>query len=357
MSNFKDAIKTPLEMARHAVAVHQELKTSSLPEYTASTRLNPVVLIDKQLTVLEDTALPNILQTMGGIFAAHYLQAVKIATSGDLRNVDTIKLLDQFSTDRDLSGGSVISGLKGWGVNVSTESADCKLQMDWGMEAKGDAVNDVQAHVNLAIGRLLHVTIGVGDAATTIPVSLVLNPRIIASNALPNVLSMNDDDTTFMGRYHKWRSGEIESFLDYALALDIIEKDKKALLSDGDGLYTEARAKKTRGFFSTILSDKKSMNTASTMAVISKSTAEELELALRGKLKKSRTREKYFKDTNSMMLVVVDMRAERLKIYQRGISDHGIYTFGDIEDNSKKSGAMDISSILKAYKLGDAPSL
>jgi hypothetical protein len=139
--------------------------------------------------------------------------------------------------------------------------------------------------------------------------------------------------------------------------LDLIERDKKALLNDDSGLYIEARRNKTKGFFATLLTGDVSLNSASAMAVITKRTAEELELAIKGKLVRAGDRDAYFKATNSMMLVVVDTMAERLSIYQRGISEYGMYTFTDIKDHSKKSGAVDIGSILKAYKLGEAPSL
>mgnify|MGYP000383280115 CR=1 FL=1 len=353
----KQNAETLLKRVQQVQSLAHELESSSLPEYTAGTRLSPVVLVDKALTLVEDTTLPNILQTMVSIYSAHYLQAVAIAT--DVEGVNTMKLLDQFSTDRDLLGG----GAAGRGYmdmwdkykNSSKLPSPNKLSGTMpSLEAKDD---DLQGHVNLAIGRLLHVKIGVGQQSTTIPVSVVLNPRVINSNDLPGVMAMVDADTTIMGRYHKWRSGEIESFMDYVFALDLIEKDKKALLSDDSGIYKQARTKKTKSLFKTLVTGKKSLNTASTMAVITNSTAVELELALKGRLNNARDRHRYFDATNSMMLVVVDPRRERLTIYQRGIANPGTYTFTDIEDHGSKGSSMDISSILKAYKLGESPSL
>jgi hypothetical protein len=290
---------------------------------------------------------------MVSIYSAHYLQAVALTTN--IQGINTMKLLDQFSTNADINAGNIGSGWLDFAEmnGIGTESA--KLPMYKPSTEARD--NDLQGHVNLAVGRVLHVKVGDNKNSITIPVTVVINPRVINSDVLPSTLAMVETDTSVMGRYHKWRSGEIESFIDYIFALDLIENDKKALLNDTSGVYKEAREKKSKSLFKSLVTGKKTLNTASTMAVITTAVAEELELAIKGRLSNFRDREKYFRATNSMMLVVADTRRERLQIYQRGISEHGTYTFTDIEDAGSKSNSMDISSILKAYKLGESPSL
>lgn len=346
---------TLLEQVHKIQEVVREMGSSSLPEYTSPTRLSPVVLIDKSLTVYEDETLKNILQTMVAIYSAHYMQAVMINTN--VQGINTMRLLDQFSTDRDINAAGIGAG---WADLINAVGESNKLDFIKfvpGREARTPTDDSLQGHVNLAIGRLLYVKIGVDKCSITIPVSVIINPRVIDSGVLPNVLAMVDTDTSFIGRYHKWRAGEIESFMDFALALDLIEKDRKAMSSNDSDIYKEARAAKTKSLFKTLITGRSSLNTASTMAVISTGVAEELELAIKGRLKNPRDRHKYFVATNSMMLVVVDNRRERLTIYQRGIAEYGTYTFMDVEDYNKKSSTGDISSILKAYKLGESPTL
>ena len=350
---------SPLEAVQQVLSIAREMGPSSLPEYTTPTRLQPVVLIDKSLTYVDDDSLPNILQTMLSIFTAHYLQAISLSTT--INGIRTVELLDQFATERSLrisaGGGGYADKVHAMG-ELGNESHKLHMYPDTpALEARSNDSEYLQDHVNLAIGRLVHVELGVGLERITIPVTVSVNPRVIASSALPGVLTMVDQDTSVVGRYHKWRAGEINSFVDYIFALDLIEQDKHALLNDSSGIYNEARSRKTKGFFATLLSGRKSLNTASTMAVINKQTSEELELALKGRLSKPNVRNKYFVATNSMMLVVADPRSERLTIYQRGISNAGTYTYSDISNHSKKAGALDIASILKAYKLGNEPTL
>lgn len=351
MSKFNITDKSPLEVVQNVMSLSRDYSTQSLSEYTSPTRLSPIVLIDKALTFIEDDSLQNILQTINAIYSAHYLQAVAIATN--IEGINTVQLLDQFATNRNLATGGVLSGYLG---NEEREEGNSKLFMYPNMEA-GESDNNLQQNVNLAIGRLLHVKIGVGDKSVTIPINVVLNPLVINSDVLPSVLAMTEQDTGFINRYHQWRSGEIESFTDYIFALDLIENDRKALLNDENGVYKEARLRKSKGMFATILTGRVSLNNASSMAVVTKQTGEALEVALKGKLKNRKVINAYFNGTNSMLLVVVDVRKERLKIYQRGISEVGTYTFSDIVSASTKTNGMDITSILKAYKLGDSPSL
>lgn len=61
---------------------------TSLPEVTQATRLTPIVLIDKSLTLADDDALTNILQTMLSIYTAHYLQAVSLTNT--IKGVSTL---------------------------------------------------------------------------------------------------------------------------------------------------------------------------------------------------------------------------------------------------------------------------
>ena len=347
--------KTPLEMVQLITSLAREASASSLPEFTAATRLTPMVLIDQTLTRGDDDALQNILQTLASIYAAHYLQAIRIA---DTAGISTVELLDQFATNRTVTGGGIGSGYMEKAARAGMESLAMGKLPDYtqvGLESRDD--NRLNEHVNLAIGRLLNVPLTVGERTITMPVSLTINPHVVSTEAIPSVLADIDTDTSYTARFHKYSSGEIDSFMDYLFGLDLIENDKKALMNDETGIYSEARKRKAEGRWKSLLTGRKSINQASTMAVITTAAAEELELSLKGRLKSGRTREKYFETTNSMLLAVVDPRMERLTIYQRGIDEYGMYTYRDIENNGSKSGAVDVGSILKAYKLGDAPTL
>jgi len=225
--------------------------------------------------------------------------------------------------------------------------------------AKGGNLTDtLNSQVNMAIGRVVEVVFKTGEKSSiNVLVNVLLSPILVSQDTLPNLMMLAGEDQSYVGRFHKWRAGEIESFVDYALALDIIERDRKALLTDETGLYRKAREDKTKGFLKSLITRNHRYNIASAMSLISKATAENIELILKGRLSSERTRDLYFKTTGSMMLVVADPTAERVVIYQRGISEFGVYTYSDLKQYGKKTGGGEIESILKAYKLGERPSL
>jgi len=218
-------------------------------------------------------------------------------------------------------------------------------------------IHNIMDDSNLSVGKILDVKLVQGDQTITMPVSVVLNTKVIESDDFVSICKVNHQDKTFMGRWHKWRSGEISFIKDYLLCLDLIEADKKALLADKTHSLLSMRSKRYKGVMATLLSGYASPNAVSTMIIISKDTANKVEITMRGSFKSHTVREKYFDSNSTMMLVVVDTKMERFTIYQRGISDYSEYTLDDIKHNDKKPNGVDIDSVLKAYQLGNAANI
>ena len=97
-------------------------------------------------------------------------------------------------------------------------------------------------------------------------------------------------------------------------------------------------------------------STASNLVVISTDTIASLEMQINGKMSDFKTREKVFKDTYIMLMCVVDKQWDRITIYSRGIHLATEVGIKDLKAANKGSGP-DVSDILKAYQLGNHPSL
>lgn len=361
-----NTLSTPLEVASRLSEMIRSVKSDSLPEYTAPTRLTPIVLIDKKVLDVDTGMVKALLQTLLSIYSAHYLQAINLELN--VGSVNVIRLLDKFSTDRDilraagnstylsmesfLGGGSVLPRF------TQQQDAETNQNKEFGPgEKNSDSITSIIDESNLAVGKLIEVKVYSGEHSVSIPVNITVVPKSISSDELVNITSANSIDKTMKSRWHSWRSGEIRFIKDYLLNLDLIEADRKALLADKTGSMLANRSRRTKGIVAALMSGQASPNAVSTMVVVSKSTAEQMEFALKGKLKSSHTRDEYFKSNVSMMLVVVDTVMERFTIYQRGIDQAGTYTLDDIKNNGRKSGVPDIESIMKAYKMGEAPTL
>ncbi len=369
---FTDDYITPLAMAQQIANSVSTLKNVSLPEYTKSTRLSPIVLIDKNVLIIEPKQITALLQTVLSIYSAHYLMAVNI--SMNVGNVKVMRLLDQFSTDRSiLNAASNSMWLSAEAIDSNSTqfpSINQSISMEFigssQMEPLGGGTktidNDKTLHTitddsNLSVGKLLDVKVSQGEYTTTIPVLITLNTKLIEGDDFVAICNANSIDKSMSGRWHQWRSGEISAIKDYLLCLDIIEADKKALLADKTHSLLGSRSKRYKGVIATLLSGYASPNAVSTMVIISKETANKVELTIRGSLKNHHVRDKYFESNSTMMLVILDTKMERFTIYQRGIADYREYTLEDIKHNDKKPNGVDIDSVLKAYQLGNVANI
>lgn len=370
---------TPLEVASQIANIISTQQNPSLPEYTKSTRLSPTVLIDKTVMTLEAKQINALMQTMLSIYSGYYLTAVNLTMN--VGNINVIRLLDQFSTDRSLlsSAGNSI-----WWGNEDIGLENMTMLPDFSMEAVAvnvpdsllnsniphipnarlnkpydnkDNIHNITDESNLAVGKLLEVKLVSGDTMVTMPVNVILAPKVIEADDFVAIEAHLNVDKSISGRYHAWRSGQIKFFSDYLLAFDLVEANRKALMSDKTGTLLRQQSTQSKGLLASVISGKISPNAISTMVVISKATAQRIEPSLGGRLTDYGVRTKYFKNNATMMLIVVDTRMERFTIYQRGINDYSELTFDDIAANSKKSNSTDIGSIVSAYKLGNAATL
>lgn len=396
--------KTPLEMATFAAKSVSSLSSQSLPEYTSPTRLAPVVLVDKKLRDMNEDMTKALLQTLLSIYTAHYLRAIHL----DIAGAHAIQILDKFATDRDIMRSLGYSryedkpflGMEAYErpkhslprdwtsvkrefgtenlITINEDDVDRPdfsaeaLSLDDGPGSDGlqgaglakDTIATITEDSNLAVGKLIEVRMNTRDSEgkTTgtigIPIQATLVPSMISPNDIITITQYNDIDKSMKGRWHAMRSGQIRFARDYLLNLDLIEQDRAALIADKTGTLLKARNKRLKNIIAALASGRASPNSVSSMMVVSKDTAAQMEMAMNGKkLRSARVRQEYFKGNVLMMLVVVDPVMERFTIYQRGIADAGDYTFADIKQNNKKAGGVDIEAVLKAYKLGDAVSL
>ena len=219
-----------------------------------------------------------------------------------------------------------------------------------------DTLQTIKELSNLSVGKMLSVEITDGLHRASIPVSIRLIASAIPSQNIVHILSIGNEDTSVKERYHAWKSGRLEFVRDLVFCQDLIDAHRKNLMADKDGIYANLIKRHRGNQLSTVVSGNPSVATASNLVVVSSDTASQLELKINGRLKDFKTREKLFKDTYVMIMVVIDKQWERATFYHRGIDMHTEVGMRDLKIANKGSGP-DVSDILKAYQLGNAPSL
>lgn len=363
MFNLKDAV-TPIEFAAQIPDLVQSAKSGSLIEYTRATRVEPVTLVD-----MRAAQLPYIDEVMGAalnVFAAYYLQAVSLSVN--VGNVNVLRLLDKLNPNRDVSRAagqaagdfanyitqeSFENGLPFIGMNQSPYSQESQ---DYDTTATlKDSIKLVNDSANLSVGKLLEVTVESGPQRATFPVQVRLAANTIRPDVLAHTLAMDSKDTSLKGRYHGWRSGQLEFFKDIILCQDLIDEHRKNLMRDTTGYYKERVNARKNNRIAALLTRQPSVATASSIYIMTSETARELEMKMRGRLKDFKTREKLFADTMGMLLFVIDPDWENITLYSRSIATVGELSVKEIQRSGKGGKGPDIMPILEAFMKQKSP--
>lgn len=219
-----------------------------------------------------------------------------------------------------------------------------------------DTLKDLKELANLSVGKMFSVNVKEGNNQMDVMVNIRLMASSIPSKSLSHILSIGSEDKSMKERYHAWKAGRLEFIRDLCYCQDLIDQHRKNLMADKDGIYTNIVKRARNNQISTIVSGNPSIATASNLVVISDATVEQLELKLNGKISDFKTREAMFKNTYIMIMCVVHKQWDRVTIYHRGIHLPTEVSARDMKSANKNSGP-DVSEILKAYSLGNAPSL
>jgi hypothetical protein len=360
-------------------------KADSLIDYTNPARVEPICVIDADLLYYE--GLSQVQQSLLSIFSGYYLQA--IALSATIGSVSVVKHLDKLNPKRNPSDsalntvgtGEYAGGLVfatedfKWRLPVFGDTKRIALEQQVALESAKepkdakttrekssqfgigrDTVSQLRELADLSVGKLLSVELTDGLHKATIPVSVRLMASSLPSNSLVHILSHGSEDTTVKERYHAWRAGRLSFIKDLVLCQDLIDAHRKNLMADKDGLYSTILRRHRSNQLSAIVSGNPSVATASNITVMSSDTAAQVELKVNGRLKDARVRDKIFKNTYMMIMAVVDKQWERVTFYHRGIAMPTEVGVKDLKAANKGSGP-DVSDILRAYSLGQAPSL
>lgn len=341
----------------------------SLTDLVRLARVEPLTIVDSDVQHWE--GISDVLQTSLNIFTGYYLQAVAIMGSVDA--VKVVKTLSSLNPNKAIfesykeQYGQVTDGT----YKQSMESYRWKLPKEstqMGLEAArlaDNAIDSVRESTNLAVGKLINVTLSDSDNAKSkvvMPISVRLTVNVLPSKAVESILTLDSRDNTLVERYHAWRAGKIELLRDLILCQDMIDERKRLAMKDKTGVYSAMINVATKNTTSTLINklagnDNRtiSLASASNIVVISDNTLKEIENKLGSKLSDIRTRTKIFESGYMMLLVIVDKHFDRVTFYHRGVNLPTTMGLRDMKISNKNSGP-DILDIMKALGQATAPN-
>lgn len=376
------AFLSPLNITNRLGDAIRSVRSDSLIEYTRPTRVEPIALIDH--TISDLPVMKELNLSLTSLYAAYYLQAVAISTQ--INNIEVVRILDKLNPSRDPidSFGNMLSleskaktvnpfALSGFGLESKTPRIQFKpkpaveyLAPD-GHEHESDQsevlysapTRETQKQIadlalNLSTGIMLNVDFAIDEHVATVPVSVRLITTLTDPEVQKQMILYSSKDKSLKARYFGYRTGEL-SLKDLMFATDLIDAHRDGLLRDNTNKYAEIIKRKNKNRLSGLISGNPSVNVASNIMVMSKDNADLVEGEMGGKLSNFKLRQRIFKDTYLILMVVVDPRWEQVTIYHRGIPTPTELSFKDLK-NAKNNSNLDMTEILKSYQLGRNPT-
>lgn len=342
-------------------------RSTSLIDYTQPARVEPIVLVDSNAVFFKD--ISDVMQSVLMIFSGYYLQAASISVN--VGKVNVVRMLEKLNPSRNPAenaalfiGDALLSEESYKHKFPNPKQLVRSLEAGYPLEEEDparsltlgkDTVKLAQSVTNLSVGTLLELNIESDGNKMTMPISVRLISHSIRQDNLIHILSYASKNQSVKERYYAWRAGSKDTIADMIFCQDLIDEHRKALLDDKSGIYKEILRRNTNNKISAVISGQPSISSASNIAIMTRDTAVNLQAEIGGSLDTFSVRERVFKNTYLMLIVVIDDRYDQVIIYHRGISIPTEVSIKDIKA-SNKSGGPDVSEILKAYQLGNAPT-
>lgn len=250
-------------------------------------------------------------------------------------------------------------------IEFSLEGKTPSTENDYGKTSFGNVRDVEQAPPNsLPLGKLISYTLTIPQAngspiQTQVTLVVRVNPYYINNDLLKKILS-EKSNLTWTKRFIQWRMGEISFWKDLILGRDIIRESEDTLRKDSSGGYHEYLSmikKKTTTISQKFLNAidilfgnknraETSSNVANSIFIVSEDTLHDVKTQSGIDLYNTATRNKFFRMSYVMLLIVVDQNYGNVRIMINGFDEVATYPYNQFKQKVKNSGG-DITNFLK----------
>ncbi len=337
-----------LEFVGQVFRAGQLLKNeSSLIDVSKVARVEPICLIDADAVNLE--YITDITMSLQTIFAGYYLQAISL--TNDLQGISLKKKLAPLNPNREVSFESFSQG-DSYKYKLPLRKDTVALE-DTNVNIGENALKTTSENTNLSVGKLYDVTVVNGEAKASIKIAIRLMVSNITTAGLVSLLTFKDSfDMDLKERWHMWRAGRISFFKDLILCNDLLDKHRKILLKDKNGVYEQILNRQNNTLLAGLLNKKPSLAAASNLIITTTDTLSRVEIESGLKIKDFKSRQRIFDNTGLMVMAVIDKEWERIFWYYRGIHESTVTSVKDIKNSNKNSNGTEVLDIMKSFMSG-----
>lgn len=209
---------------------------------------------------------------------------------------------------------------------------------------------------NLSTGKTFEVQFKRDGNELTIPVTVRLAVTDTDSTSMKNIVTGGARAKTFPERWKMMKRGKLSAVKELIFCNDIFEESRRMRQADKSGFYAHMMKRLSSNFLSGLFSLSPSINNASAVLVISQTTADLASLELGRPLSEPKARERVFKATATMLIIVVDTKWDSVTFYHRGVAESTTMSSRDLVRSSKGSGGGNVDDIVSAYIAGSSPN-
>ena len=206
---------------------------------------------------------------------------------------------------------------------------------------------------------IVNLSDGSGDNNSDIEVALFISlyPTFMSQNDLLTIMGTGSSNNVWE-RYIMYKAGEIRFLRDFLFNLDIFQKKRRNYLKSVESEYQRQyydnidskRIKSIEKTYKNIRSGRPAsmVNVANSIILISMNTKNLLRTEASLDLDNTRQRNELYKETMSMIFVVMDSRYNKVDIYINGVNDKITFNYDQI--NFRFDSKSDILKILDNIK-------
>jgi hypothetical protein len=189
----------------------------------------------------------------------------------------------------------------------------------------------------------------------TVPIFIQMQPTVIPDNIAPRFIDMGVPQSVWQ-RWTMMRAGELHWFHDFLLHRDMARR-AQSMMKDpvkakvyNDYLRTVAKKNKyAMADASDNLNAKMSSNLANSVMIFSEDTLMQAKVDSGIDLHNPDDRRRYFRNTYTMILVVVDPLHQRVTIYFNGLDGEVNSSYSDFRPNAKDFNPQEFMAAMQAF--------
>ena len=194
--------------------------------------------------------------------------------------------------------------------------------------------------------------------STVVPIFIQMQPSIIPDEVGARFIDMNVAPSTWQ-RWTQMRAGELTFWRDFLLNRDMIRrqksliKDKKTADAFSDFLRTVAKKDKYAAADATDrLGSRQSANLANSVMIFSEDAVGQAKADSGIDLHNPTDRARYFRDTYTMIVVVIDTLHQRVTVYFNGVDGEINAPYNEFRPKDTKFDPKDFMVALQAFTTG-----